>query len=357
MRLASLTGECVRNIQSGTTRAAVGVVMLTGVIVAAFSLDGLAMRNSLLQQRELLNSGASTITVTAPGGIDPERCAALSDVPGVRGAFALRAADRRLTIGALPDSSVSVYDVVGDPLDVLGGATTEPTGIFLARQLAHELSVVPGDDLALLEVEPAGVAGVFNYPDDGRNSLLAASVLQPSPGFGEFDSCWFTLWPPSEALESLGTSVLISGIDLGAVTTAQLNQSAGRPGPTHVVLAQRSTRYLPVGAAILAALTAFTLVRLRRVEFATARHLGQTRSSQVLQILIETSSWALTSVAVAAAVLLQVLTSFLTNNEVALVLTNLFAGLTGVLLAALGGATAAALSISERRMHAWSRDR
>lgn len=358
MRPASLLSECARNIGSGTTRAMLGLLMLTSSLLAALTMDGLEARSIMLDQRQMLNSGAATVTVAAPGGIDPERCASLNDVSGVHGAFAFRAAQARLNIAALPDSSVPLYDTVGNPLGVLGGTSTHPTGILLASQLAHLLSLAPSETLALIGPEPStGLAGTFTYPEDGRDSQLAAAALQPSPPQGQFDSCWFTIWPPNPTLERLSASVLVTGVDTGTVTTGQLNQTLGLPTDTNAVLAQRPTRFLPAVAAILAALITFTLVRTRRVEFAIARHLGQTRRDQSIQILIETSAWALTSTALTAALLSHTLSPSLTRDELTWVLTSTGTVLAGCMLATLTGALTAALTITERRMNTWPRDK
>lgn len=357
MRRAELLGECVRNIDSGTTRALLGAIALCGLMIAAIGVDGVAARDALISQREFRSSGAATRVVSASGGIDPVQCEALNLADGVQGAFALRASER-LVPAALPDSTVAMYDVVGDVAGVLGVESGQEMGILVAEQLADQLGVTPGETLPMLEEAAAPtVAGVFAYPSDGRNSQLASALLQEVPASGAFDSCWVAIWPPNPSVEALAFSSVAFSTPAAEVSIEQLNSTLGQPRATEQVLAERATALAPLAGGMLAVVIGFLLVRQRRVELAIARHLGQARAEQLLQILIETAAWVIPAGVAASATLLMILTRGLAAGEVAWMVSTTVVAVGGMALAGIAGALAAGLTITPRRMQAWTQDR
>lgn len=357
MRRADLLGECARNINSGTTRGLVGAIALWILMVCAVGVDGLAARDILVSQRDLRSSGAATSVVSAAGGIDPVRCEALDSVAGVEGAFALRVAER-VVPAALPDSTVAVYDLVGDVSGVLGTARRPVAGVLVAGPLADQLGLVAGQRLPLLDAANGPVvAGVFAYPSDGRNSQLAGALLQEVPPSGLFDSCWVAIWPPNPELDALTFTAVAFGAPTGEVSIDQLNTTFGQPRATQVVLGERATVLAPLAGGMLAAAIGFLQVRQRRVELAIARHLGQTRREQLVQIVIETLAWVIPAGVGASAVLLIALTRALTATEAGWMVWTALTGVGGMALACLAGALAAALTITPRRMQAWTQDR
>ncbi|MFJ6678617.1 hypothetical protein ACIQLK_05735 [Microbacterium sp. NPDC091382] len=357
MRTSQLLGESFRNVRSGTTRALLGVVALFSILLGTVASDGLAASDIFSSQRAVRASGASVVTVSALGGIDGERCASLARVHGVVGAFALREAPARLTLDAMPDTSFALYETTGDPVAVLGGRSTSD-GLLMSSQISTLLAAADRPLLSVAnEVEPVRVDGVFNYPDDGRNSQLAAAFLASTAASGAFDSCWFSLWPPSEELAGLASLVVMPGVDASSVSIGQLNQTFGRATTTDELMQTRTTRYLPPAGALLAFVLTFLMIRSRRVELSVARHLGQSARGQVGQLLIETATWALVTTLAAFAVMTPFATASLTAREVEWVLEVLTLNVAVVFLFSLIGATAATLTISSRRMQSWSKDR
>lgn len=356
MKLKELTSEAWRNLATGTSKTLTGIALLTLIIVAVLGMDGRGIQEIFLSQRGIQNSGAATIIVTAQGQVDGQQCTALGEVQGVQGAFALRAGTKRLPIATLPDSSPPLYDVTGDIATTLGGTISGVPGVFLSTQLAQQLGTSVGGTIPIDGTDQA-VAGIFHYPDDGRNSQLAAAATQNVPRIGRFDSCWFTVWPANSVLESLTHTVLTDGTDPQEVTTSRLNQSFGQVVSTDQLIAQRSAAYLPiVGSALIFAIT-LALVRSRRVELALALHLGQSRQRQVLQISLEFLVQILLAALLGSAVFLLLLTPELTGWESQWLLAITLRHILALAVAALAGTVLGVTTMSSKRLQAWTKDR
>jgi hypothetical protein len=201
VRAASLASEAGRNLATGTTRAALLALTLAGVVGALAYVDVRAAVGVLQDAAAYRASGSSVQVLEAPQGIDGARCDSLASVTGVVAAGALRQGETLRTL-AMPASSLTVWeatpglvDLVADTGTDLVGADQRSAGLWLSRDLADTLGARPGRSLATA-LGPATTAGVYTWPDDGRDRALGYAALAPVAPAGVFDQCWVQVWPP-----------------------------------------------------------------------------------------------------------------------------------------------------------------
>lgn len=352
MRWSSILSEATRNFASGTTRAILASMALLVILAGTVAQDALAARQVFGAQRAVLAGGGATHIIAAPAGIDGQRCIALRGLKGVVGAIALREVRDRFDLLAFPHSKPALYDVAGDIPAALDARPSRPAGVWLSEAMATRFGT---GDLAMADGTTATVAGTFPYPDDGRNGQLASAALQPVPASGRFDACWVTIWPSEEASLALLDTAMAPGVD--NVTHQRLNSTFGTPTSTVILLETRSTRWLlSMGAAASAAL-GYTLIRMRRVELSLAQHLGIRAAHQHIQLALETICWALPASALAAAGTVVVSTAFTTDPEARWLLAHIVVGTGTCLAATLTGALAASLTIMDKKLYLWTKDR
>ena len=304
MRLRSILEEAWLNLRGGTSRGAIFAIALA-VILATFAGAEVITVAALENQADRFrNAGGSTLIYTAQGQISGSACDALAAIPTVRGAGAIRRATVDETATALPGTTVPTFDVS----PTFGGFTAlgrppAGQGAIISDELSAALQVKAGGILHLVSGSTR-VAGVYDYPQDGRAPGLGYAILIPTGVSKPFDACWVESWPQTSAIEGLLTSVVISRT--GSHTEAppvlaQLNGSLGRSFDGSGLFNSRLTRWAAYAAAAAGFLLGLLSVRLRRLELASARHAGVRSTAQITQIAIETLMWAGCSVAIALA--------------------------------------------------------
>jgi hypothetical protein len=360
MRWQSLLSEAWRNTCSGTTRAVFAAVTLTVIMASVVLLDGDSAGSIFRDQQAFVAAGGATVTITANREIDADRCVALSRVAGIQGAIALREVQGGLAVSTLPDTPPALFDEAGDPHGVLTNQTSTDAGVYLSREVATQLGVGRGDSIPVAGRAPdhASVAGVFDYPDDGRNQMLADSVIQPQPPTGAFDTCWFTVWPADPALSALARTTLSATAPRGTnVQITALNTTLGEPTSTATLLAERATRWLPAGGAVVCFAASVLLVRLRRLELAMARHLGQRFWAQAAELTIEHLVPTLISAAAAMVAVVIVTTRGLVDAELWWVVGQEGVRILGMTIGAVVGVVVGAATINARSLSTWAKDR
>lgn len=302
MRRAAVAREAWRNVLSGTSRAGLLALVLIGIAVGCQLADLLAVRSITQQVDEFRASGADTLVYTSTGRIDPGRCELLAEQPHVIAAGAVRR-DQELYAAALPASSIPSYAVTpGFPGVLLNSSAPLGAGVVLSRDLAETVDRDAGSTLALVG-GVAPVAAVYDYPQDGRAVGFGYALLTPTSDPAPFDACWVREWPMTDTTEMLLRGVGVAGepvADAPAPDLSQLNTTLGRRLDAPALYADRPTRWAPLGALLLAAAVGFAATRLRRLEIASARHLGVTTAAQVLGVALEAVAWAVPVVLVAA---------------------------------------------------------
>lgn len=294
MKLSSILTEAWRNLATGASRG------LWFAFALALAGGGLATAEATVTQTLITEaenyraSGAAITTLVAPGRIDGRTCDGFSGIPGVTAAGAMRTTTN-LKLSALPSSPVPAKEVTAGFPSLLGASpgTTNP-GIFLSREVAEQFGLTPERDSLSTPLNTdqgdAAIAGVFEYPADGRRPGLGYSVLVPAAAQQPYDECWVATWPQSREIRSLIRLSLnpdSSGTTQEQPIVAQLNSRNGATFDGALQFAERITRFsAPAGLLIGAALGgAFT--RLRRLELAAARHIGVSRAALTTQAAAE----------------------------------------------------------------------
>lgn len=345
-------GEAARNVATGTTRAVLGALGLLIIMFGIVAADTLAAAQVFAQQREVAGGGGATHIVAAEGAVDAGRCLALTGLRGVVGAIALRAADARLPVLAMPHTAPATYEVAGDVGRVLGGTRTSPAGIWLAEGLAARVGPGP---IPLADSTEAQVMGSFAYPSDGRDSRLATAALLPVTAEGRFDACWLKVWPHEPGSVAFLDSALEPGTE--NAERSVLNSKFGEPRATVDLLRERPTRPLLLVGLAAAAGLGFALIWMRRVELSLALHLGVRRWQQRWQVLLETSAWGIPAAALGAVVAGAVGARGTSAAEAAWLGREIAIVSVALTALVLAGALAATLMIREHKLFAWTKDR
>ncbi|MFF3027201.1 hypothetical protein [Microbacterium sp. NPDC057944] len=287
MRPTEAAREAARNLRAGVGASAWIAVILIALLAGAVILPQLALRDADARANAYQAAGAATLVVQAEGRIDGEQCDAFAALPNVvaAGAVRERASGTKLTL--LPRTSARYFEATPGLADVLD-ADRNGGGLLLSSEVSDALGWSPGQSL-LLDGTQAPVAGTFRYPDDGRLPAFSFAVIAETMSQGRFDECWITVWPQTDAVESLASLAVVegSGGD-GAGSGLKLvsaNSSLGARfdvGPLAAVWT-----YAAAVCGVLAAVVALLFVRARRLELASARHVGVRRSDQLATLLLE----------------------------------------------------------------------
>ncbi len=299
MRPAELTREAWRNVLTGTARAGLLAFALVVVVVGAGVLDLLQVRAITTRADEFRASGADVLVLDAAGHVDPVRCELLAGQPGIEAAGAMRAAPVR-RLAPLPQDAIPAFEVTpGLPALLAPSDPPRGTGVVLSSALATTLGTETGRPL-LTDAGATTIAGVYEYPDDGRRYGYSYALLDPVTPSGAFDSCWIRQWPANGAATTLLMTALTAGADdpsLAPPQISQLNPTLGITYDATSAFRERGTRWAPLGAFALAAAVGWLATWLRRLELATALHLGQSRPAQIVGLWLETAAWIAPSLA------------------------------------------------------------
>ncbi|MBB6170032.1 hypothetical protein HNR23_000092 [Nocardiopsis mwathae] len=355
MRPGSILSEAWRDLATGTTRAAVFAVALAAVTASLAITDARAI--IALQQRaaEFVDAGAAVRILNAVDATDGAACEALSDVPSIGSAGAV-SEGTPLTLAAMPDNPVPVYEATPGMGEVLGVRPLSADGVWIPTGVAERLGVGAGRTLET-DQGPMVIAGVYDHPDDGRDSRLGYAVVVPTVAAGEFDQCWAHVWPVVDDADELIRSTVASDVDPDvSVTIGQLNTRLGASFDAAAAFSERITRAAVPGAALAGLVLGFLAIRARRLEIAGALHVGQSRRALLAAVLLETAAWSVAALALAAFALLPAVGP---NNPADPL--QAFAidirGPAAAVPAALAGAVVALLLIREDHLFRYFKDR
>lgn len=303
-------------------------------------------------------AGGSITIVAAPGRIDGQACSRLIGANGVRAAGATRAVDN-LRFPSMPGTPVPSFEVTPSFPEVLG-LDRAGSGLVLAGRLADQLGARAGGSVAVGD-RTALVSGRYDFAVDGRVPTLGYAVLVPTPAVDTFDECWLDVWPQDGSVTSLAKTVVREARAGGdgqqpTVTVTQLNASLGATmGGSDASEVARS-RVLPALGAIGALVLAWILMVGRRVELASARHVGVRIGDQLAGMLIE----ALVLCGVGSLLTIPALVWFTraANPDDRIAMAWLGTrGIVSVLAGSLVGTVVGLMSIKERRLHSYVKDR
>ncbi|WP_345761109.1 hypothetical protein [Diaminobutyricibacter sp. McL0608] len=357
MRTRAVAREAWRNIRSGTTRTLTFTIASGAVVVSLLCADQLAIRQIVHDANEFRAAGASTLTLTADGGIDGARCEALNSLDGVTAAGAVRSREPWLRPAALPNSPVNLKEVTQGFPRLLTGESMQGAGIVLEAEAAETLRLKAGDTLETTSGATT-VAGTFEYPDDGRRRGFGYTALIVTTDADPFDECWTDVWPAMPNLAAILLTTLRPGASEKETkpVLGQLNSSLGSTFDGQARLDARITRAAAPVSVVVGIVLGLLAVRLRRMELAAALHSGLARRSLATMVGLETASWAVPVLGLCTAV--AALFAATGNRED--VLSTFVSGLL-IPFAALAGiclGTAAALALTrEKNLFRYFKDR
>lgn len=294
MRLASILSEAMRNIGSGASRAAVWflAVAVAGTLIGGF--EALAVIGQERDAVTRIRAAADVTTIVSPiSVIDGAACDRLVDADGgPQAAGAMREGDQ-ITPRSTPGRSIGSYEVTAGMIGLLAAADADPTGVWVSTTLAHDFGWAKG---VTIETDHGDipVAGVFDWPNDGRDTRFAYALVVPATADAKpFSECWAKQWPRTDAVESLLTTTAIAGKSTTQTLpgTTMLNKSLDRGWNAAALYETRMTRMLPWAALAVGLVIGVASVHRRRLEYAGALHCGQRKSDQLLAALIETLVW------------------------------------------------------------------
>ena len=197
------------------------LMLILAALVGGLSAADLFSIRSIAQQVDrYIASGASTYVIEFKGGISGEACERLSSVDGVLASGALRSKNDKVTSAVLPSAGIPSLDATTGALGVFASSTRSDgatltvrdyDGIWLSSQAARSVHARAGDRLALRAGGKVRVAGVFQYPDDGRSTSYDYVALSQVPAAADdFDQCLVKAWPVPDAMQSLLQSTVSS---------------------------------------------------------------------------------------------------------------------------------------------------
>lgn len=360
MRLRSALREAVLNVGSGTTRAILCSVVFAVVIALLAIADIVAVADTERQAARFQSSGGSTLIYRLPSAIDADACDGLRRLPGVKASGAVRHRDAGVTSETLPNQQIPAYDISpGFSGFTALGRPSPSGGVLVSEDAARTLGVAVGQHLSLDGGEPR-VGDVFTYAADGRRPGFGYAVLLPVDTGSAFDECWVEGWPASDELLGVLPTLLVPGAAADEATSgpqlAQLNATHGARFDGRSMFENRPTRFVPAVGAASAMGLGFAVTMRRRLELAGARHAGVPPMIQVVQLSVETLTWAFGGCVLAFPILVAGVLAQASTDPSSLAALALRTALAAVPAAVLG-ATAATLSIRERQLFAYFKAR
>lgn len=378
MTLRGVFSEAGRNLASGASRAALFAMTLTLLLALACAADLTVMRSLSQQVEQYVRSGGSTYVLSAPGHVNGAACDALSGTGGVQAAGALRLTDRKVTFSVLPSTGVPLteiskgaetvflsgasFTIRAAPVD--DGAVTDRAAddgaVLLSREAAQSMGVSRGSQTALLGGGSVRVNGVFDYPDDGRQSGFSYSVLAIVPSSGSFDQCWVRTWPVPDDIESLMMTVVSGDIAPDSQqqpSVSQLNATMGASLDSRGMFSSRITRFMPFVMLAVGLALGLVASTSRRLELASALHCGVPKSALVSQMLVEAAAWACCALILCGCVLtIAVPMMFPAADRMAVWVAMLRSGIAAAFGVTLGVGAGTAM-IRERQLFAFFKSR
>lgn len=289
MRLSSVLTEALRSTATRTSRPILALVSFVVVIGALCLYDAMTVRSIVTEFRAFHSAGATISTVASTRGISGRACERLAGVAGA-GAAGAMSDGGGVVFEALPSTTVPSRHVTPHFVDLLPHRVDPAiAGLLLSREVAVALGSDVGQTVATT-AGPVAVAGIFDYPDDGRLPGLGWSVLVVVPADGMFDACWLDVpFVQSPTASFLLTAVAPSPVEKPSVS--RLNFRLGEPYDVGEAVRARPSLLAVPSAAVFGVVLGTVLVRLRRLELASALHVGVRRSALLVQLLTENALW------------------------------------------------------------------
>ena len=274
MRLGSIISETLRNIASGTAHA---LAMFLAVLFAGTLLGGYEAMSVMRLETEAA-----------------VRIRAFADPSFISGA--MRSGPQVVPL-ATKGIELSSYEVTagmmrlitaGDPQEV-----PDSSGVWVSSDVSHDFGLVKGSRMQTNH-GTVTVAGVFDWPNDGRDMRFAYAMIAPAASSGGvFQECWAKQWPQSDQMDELllSTATKNPKSEMRPGVTA-LNKGFDAHYDAQKGYLTRVTRWMPYLGLAVGLLLGVISVRRRRLEYAGALHSGESKGAQLLGIELESLIWA-----------------------------------------------------------------
>lgn len=354
MRRREIVVEAIRNVRSRASRPLslfACLVVLVGLLAA---LDGANVVSLMDAYRNFVSSGATIMTASGKGLLDARECESYAGVGPVSSSGAARD-HGSIQFDLMPSNPVPLWEVTPGFARILLRSTSTPgPGIVLSDQVAEAIGRTTGDSVGT-DLGSQTVSAVYDYPDDGRVpgfGWAALSVVSPS---GSFDQCWVDVPSSDETLAMLPLASATSG-SAGNVMLGQLNSTLGAHFDIAGSIESRPSRLASVASFLLCFLIAGAFVRSRRVELASALHIGVPKTDLVAQVLLEYLCIALPALFVLASGCV-IFSVRLSQDEPLVLLTPLLKIVVSSLCGVVLGVIVLSASVRERLLYRSFRDR
>ena len=278
MRLGSVLSEAMRNIAAGTSRAFLLflVVLLAGGLLGGYE----AMTVMALEQEAAARIHADADVKSVVGGqVDGATCDRLTEVDGGPSASGAMRIGPQIVPKSTPGRDIASYEVTSGMLALVIAGEDDPAlaadanGVWVSNVVADDFGLTVGSRFET-DHGATTVAGVFDWPNDGRDTRFAYAVLE------------------TDGLLYSTVIVTERGAQSTSVGVTQVNKGFDSRYDATSGYLTRMTRWMPLIALAVGLLLGVMSVRRRRLEYAGALHSGQSKGAQLFGIAVETTVWA-----------------------------------------------------------------
>jgi hypothetical protein len=355
--LFAIFREVWRDIVTGTARFSVLTITLAALSTVLVLADVMAVAEDLRDGERYRSSGASILTVVAPGKISGPMCESYAAVAGVQAAGAMRQSPHKLRFTVIAGAPVPTFEVSDRFAEMLTGGAEVTRGVAMSSELARTLGARVGDTAATSD-GAVTIGSTFEYPSDGRRPGFGYAVFTAAAEGTTFDECWIQSWPSAKNLRALMLGVVTPG-EFDAAhppTISQLNSSLGEDFDGYHRYLARSTRSAEPIAFLAALILGFVAQRTRRLHFASALHSGVRRVDVVSIALLEAAAWSAAGAAASGAVLVAIARGAALVDRWPVFLSEVGTPL-AAMVGGVAGSVLAALLTREKQLFRYFKDR
>lgn len=358
MRFSEVWREALRNLGSGTSRAAILALLIAALAGSLAAMDTNAMTAVVGSAEQFRERGGSITILTAENSIDGRACDALADLDGVRSAGAISESETPLALAGIPQNPLTFFTSSPGFATMLPASTGQRTpGLLLPDTVAQTLGLTIGDPIRTANGQSV-LGGTYAYPDDGRPRGMGYAVIAPDSPQRLFNQCWIDAYPVTQQTIDMLYTAIAAGSSLpdSGPSLTQHNLALGAPGQPAAEFASRPTMIFPLIGGVLGLLIGGMAVWSRRLEIASALHAGIRKRDQMSVLLLESLAWSFAGALAAIPVIAYLTQDLAVEDHLAVVLTAVQTPImtaSGVLL----GGLVTALLIRERRLFSYFKGR
>ena len=295
VRARSALGEAWRTVWSNSTPALLLTALMVTVCGGLGVADASAVAHVVRSRQAFVARGDSTWVIGSAGGISGQVCDKLAGSGSIVGSGAVRVPDQSVPFASAPGTAVTFLQATPGLLAFLDPAPFGQRGLLLSPDLAQTLGAQQARTIRMSDGRIASVVGVMSELTTVTTLQNAAiDIEQPS---GAYDACWVQTSGAQDA-ELLGELAALPGAPAGPPQITQLDSTLGSTPSAVRDYADRASRFAPVAAAACGVVIGIGAVRRRRLELASARHMGQSRAALTLQAGVEAGVVAVATIVI-----------------------------------------------------------